>query len=230
MTFQEDPSGVYRLGSLGRGVIAGFHSRIFDNTQREKFLSLLGLRPDGLVMVKQVHENKVVVAEHPDRSFLETAADGIVTRVPGLALGIRTADCVPVFFWDEVHRVAGIAHGGWKGVKAGIIQQMLKTFEKKFKVRPAGLRIAIGPSIRRCHYEVGKEFLGYFPGFYFAKDASKGYLDLVGAIKSRLVKRGVPEGQIGDTGLCTVCENAKFFSYRAENQTPERMLSVISIR
>jgi copper oxidase (laccase) domain-containing protein len=76
---------------------------------------------------------------------------------------------------------------------------------------------------------VGNEFLGYFPGFYKGKGASKGRLDLVGVIKSRLVKRGVLESHIQDTGLCTVCENKKFFSYRMEAQTPERILSVICI-
>jgi copper oxidase (laccase) domain-containing protein len=76
---------------------------------------------------------------------------------------------------------------------------------------------------------VGNEFLGYFPGFYKGKDASKGRLDLVGVIKSRLLKRGVLESHIQDTGLCTVCENKKFFSYRMEAQTPERILSVICI-
>jgi hypothetical protein len=146
-----------------------------------------------------------------------------------LVLGVRTADCVPVFFWDAVNRVAGIAHGGWKGVKDGIINQMLKIFEKKCGTKMGDLRIAIGPSIRKCCYEVGNEFLGYFPGFYKGKDASKGRLDLVGVIKSRLLKRGVLESHIQDTGLCTVCENKKFFSYRMEAQTPERILSVICI-
>ncbi len=229
MTLPENPAGIYRLDSLGPGVVAGFHSRIFDHSKRGEFLRSLGLRPENLVRVKQVHGSKVVVAENPDRAFLETAADGLVTRVPGLVLGIRTADCAPVFFWDPIRKAAGIAHGGWKGVKEGLLNQMLKTFEKRFKTRTTDLRIAIGPSIRRCHYEVGKEFLGFFPGFYFAQDALKGHLDLCGSIKSRLVKRGIPEGQIFDAGLCTVCENKKFFSYRVERQNPERMLSVISI-
>ena len=229
MILKEDPAGVYRLESLGRGVVAGFHSRAFDNSKRGEFLQALGLFPENLVMVKQVHGSAIVVAERPDPSLLETPADGLITKVSGLVLGIRTADCVPVFFWDPVQKVAGIAHGGWKGVKEGIIARMLKIFEKKCGTKMENLRIAIGPSIRRCCYEVGKEFLGYFPGFYHAKDANKGCLDLVGVIKTRLSKSGVPEGHIHDTGLCTVCENKKFFSYRAESQTSERILSVISI-
>ena len=180
-------------------------------------------------MVKQVHGSAIVVVERPDLELLETPADGLITKVPGLVLGIRTADCVPVFFWDPVRKVAGIVHGGWKGVKDGIIAQMLKIFEKSCGTKMGDLRVAIGPSIRKCCYEVGNEFLGHFPGFYRGKDATKGNLDLVGVIKSRLLKRGIPEGHIYDTGLCTVCENKKFFSYRMENQTSERILSVISI-
>jgi len=229
MIFKEDPPGIYRLESLGKGVVAGFHSRLFDNSKHGEFLQELGLFPDNLVMVKQVHGSTIVVAERPDPELLEASADGLITKVPGLVLGIRTADCVPVFFWDPVQKVAGIAHGGWKGVKDGIIMQMLKIFEKRCGTKMNDLHVAIGPSIRKCCYEVGKEFLGYFPGFYRGKDATKGNLDLVGVIKTRLLKRGIPENHIQDTGLCTVCENKKFFSYRMENQTQERILSVISI-
>jgi len=229
MIFKEDPPGIYRLEALGKGVLAGFHSRIFDQSKRGEFLQEIGLHLDNLVMVKQVHGSAIVVAERPDPELLETPADGLITKTPGLVLGIRTADCVPVLFWDPVQKVAGIAHGGWKGVKDGIIAQMLKIFEKSCGTKMADIRVAIGPSIRKCCYEVGKEFLGYFPGFYRGKDASKGHLDLVGVIKSRLLKRGIPESQVHDTGLCTVCENKKFFSYRVEAQTRERILSVISI-
>ncbi|MFA5167548.1 MAG: peptidoglycan editing factor PgeF [Candidatus Omnitrophota bacterium] len=229
MIVKEGPTGVYRLESFGRGVVAGFHSRIFDHSRRGEFLHKLGLFPDNLVMVKQVHGSTIVVAERPDPELLEIPADGLITKIPGLVLGIRTADCVPVFFWDPVRKVAGIVHAGWKGVKDGIIAQMLKIFEKKCGTKMGDLRVAIGPSIRKCCYEVGKEFLGYFPGFYHGKDAAVGNLDLVGVIKSRLLKRGIPESHVDDTGLCTVCENKKFFSYRMESQTQERILSVISI-
>lgn len=228
MSLKEDPPGIYRLGSFGKGVVAGFHSRIFDQSKRQEFLQAMGLFPENLVMVKQVHGSTILVAERPDPAFGEMPADGLITKTSGLVLGIRTADCVPVFFWDPVLKVAGIAHGGWKGVKDGIINQMLKIFEKKCGTKMGDLRVAIGPSIRRCCYEVGSEFLGYFPGFYSGKGA-KGRLDLVGVITSRLLKRGILAGHIEDTGLCTVCENKKFFSYRMENQTQERILSVISI-
>lgn len=229
MIIQESPKGIYRIPSLGKGVLAGFSSRFFGNDQRREFLEGLSLQPENLVMVKQIHEAKILVMDEPRKEYLQLPADGIVTKTPGLVLGIRTADCVPVFFWDPVQKVAGIAHGGWKGIKKGIMSQMLKVFSKEFKTKITDLKVAIGPSIRKCCYEVGKEFLGYFPGFYHARDANKGYLDLVGAIKRGLIKKGILPDQIEDTEICTVCENKNFFSYRAENQTKERILNIISI-
>ncbi len=230
MNLKTEHSGIYRFESLGEGVVAGFHSRDFTNAKRADFLCGLGLDPEKLVMVKQVHGDAIVVAERPDAELMDTPADGMITKTPGLVLGIRTADCVPVIFWDPVRKVAGIAHGGWKGVKEGILSQMLKIFEKTCGSQLSDLRVAIGPSIRKCCYEVGKEFMGYFPGFYRGKDAAKGYLDLVGVVKDRLLKRGVKAAHIEDCSRCTVCENDKFFSYRVENQTQERILSVISIK
>jgi len=229
VTVSESPAGIYRVESLGAGVCAAFSSRVFNNSRRGEYLRALSLDPEKLVMVKQVHGSAVFWAEKPEPGSLDIPADGLITKTPGLVLGIRTADCVPVFFWDPVQKVAGIAHGGWKGVKDGIISRMLKVFSGQFKTRMEDLRVAVGPSIRQCCYEVGKEFLGHFPGFYKAKDAAKGTLDLVAVIKDRLMKRGIPGARIHDPGLCTVCENKKFFSYRVESQTAERILSVISI-
>ncbi|HOW59328.1 MAG TPA: peptidoglycan editing factor PgeF [Candidatus Omnitrophota bacterium] len=229
MNLQEQPAGVYRIQSLGQDVTAAFSSRLYDNSKRHEFLAALSLRPENLVMVKQVHGDTVLVADKPDPVFFDTPADGLITKTPRLILGIRTADCVPVFFWDAAGKVAGIAHAGWKGVKAGILDQMLKVFKTRFGSPTANMQVALGPSIRKCCYEVGNEFLGYFPGFYFGKNASHGYLDLAGSIKSRLLKKGIASSQIQDSGLCTVCENKKFFSYRVEHQTRERMLNVICI-
>lgn len=229
MILQESPAGIYKIQTLGPEICAAFSARIFNNSRRSEYLEALSLQPEKLIMVKQVHSDAVLVVDEADPRLLETPADGLITQTPGLVLGVRTADCVPVFFWDTARKVAGIAHGGWRGVKDGIISRMLNAFEKKFQSRMSDLRVVLGPSIRRCCYEVGKEFLGHFPGFYHAKDAAKGRLDLVGVIQERLVKRGVPASRIHDSGFCTVCENKTFFSYRAEKQTHERILCVISI-
>jgi polyphenol oxidase len=229
MNLTEPLAGIYRIDLSDDKVIAGFSGRNYGNSRRDEFLSELGLNPRGLVMVKQVHGSEVAVVEKADPELLEVPADGLITKVPGLVLGIRTADCVPVFFWDPMGKAAGIAHGGWRGVKDGIMGRMLDVFEREFGARASDLRVAFGPSIRKCCYEVGKEFLGYFPGFYQGKGPDKGRLDLVGVVKNQLMKRGVSKDRVRDAGVCTVCENKKFFSYRVENQTQERILNVISL-
>ncbi len=180
-------------------------------------------------MVKQVHGREVAVVDRPDLGWIDKPADGLITQIPGLVLGVRTADCIPIFFWDPNLCVIGIAHGGWRGVKEGIVGQMLGVFERKFKTRKKDLVVALGPSIQKCCYEVGKEFADYFPGFYREKDEQKGYLDLSGVVCDQLTKGGVLEANIHRTDFCTVCRNDTFFSYRVERQTQERILSVISI-
>lgn len=229
MSLAEVASGVYRIGFFDTKVVAGFSGRNFGNVKRGEFLTAMGLDPNGLVMVGQAHGSAVLVVKKPDSALLDAPADGLVTAASGVVLGIRTADCAPVFFHDPVKKVIGIAHGGWRGVKDGIISRMLNILEREFGTRFCDLKVAVGPSLRKCCYEVGKEFLGCFPGFYHAANAAKGRLDLVGVIRDRLVKRGVPEAAIYDTGLCTVCENNRFFSYRAEKLTQERILNVISL-
>lgn len=229
MDLTDTASGIFHVEFFGPGVIAAFSGRNYDNLKREEFLTKLKLDSSRLVMVKQVHGSTVLTVKAQDPSLLDVPADGLITKAEDLALGIRTADCVPVFFWDPVRKVAGIAHGGWRGVKDGLMSRMLNVFERDFGTDLKDLKIVFGPSIRKCCYEVGKEFLGYFPGFYHAKDANKGYLDLIAVLRGRFIKRGVLAQGIYDTGLCTVCENKKFFSYRAEKNTQQRILSVICI-
>ncbi len=222
-------NGVYRFEGFDKNVVSAFSSRKFANVRYPEFLKKLNLSPKNLVTVRQVHGSKVLIVDKRDFPYNETEADGLITQCRGAILGIKTADCVPVSFGDAKNKVVGIAHAGWKGVKAGIISQMLKTFDKKFKTDFSVLQVAIGPAIRKCCYEVGREFMGCFPGFYFGK-GDKGHLDLVGALKAILISRGVLERNIFDSNICTVCENETFYSYRKEQQTKERVLSVISMR
>lgn len=221
--------GAYRIDSFGGGVVAGFSGRVFDNSRRKEFLAELGLDPEDLLMVKQVHGNKVIAADGLDPKLEEKPADGLVTDRKGIVLGVRTADCVPVFFHDPVRKAVGIAHGGWRGIKEGILERMLAMFSFRFRVRAQNLKVAFGPSIRTCCYEVGSEFKGYFPDFYRPRTGVKGNVNLIAAARRQLITWGVRPENIYDTQLCTVCRNDLFYSHRVEKQTPERILNVISL-
>ena len=186
------------------------------------------MAPKELALVSQVHGAAVHFLEEKNFPFLPSPGDGMITRSKKIAMGILTADCLPVFFWDERKKAAGMAHAGWRGLRQGILLKMAQAF-KAIGARAGSLRIAFGPCIRPCCYEVGEEFRDYFPAFYHpASKKGRGSLDLSAVARDQLQQEGVETASIGDAGICTSCSNDRFFSARKE-KTSERMLSLIQI-
>jgi YfiH family protein len=161
----------------------------------------------------------VIVATQPWTRENTPRADAIVTRVPGLAVGVGTADCGPILFADAEAGVVGAAHAGWKGALTGVLEATIAAMEKLGAAR-ARIAAAIGPLIRQPNYEVGAEFVDRFTAqeganARFFKPASRenhAIFDLPGYIKARL-ERAEIQG-VEDLGLCTYAEPARFFSYR----------------
>lgn len=217
--------------SFGDQVTAAYSDRQYDASKRPEFLEMLGLDPSKLFLVRQVHGENIVRVSADTSSTAGMMADGLITDTPGVALGILTADCVPVFFWDPVKRIAGIAHAGWRGAYHGIAPKMVSAFQQNFGSQVREIRAAFGPCIRQDSYEVDAEFETWFPGFYRpSAKQGKGHVDLAGFIRARLIEAGILPQNIEDCGHCTYQEQDHFYSYRRENQTRERILSVISMR
>ena len=222
-------------------IFLAFSERDYPTRRRQDFFNRYGLRIEDLVLVKQVHGTEVVVVEEASKVSQGVQADALVTSVPGPVLGVLTADCLPVFFWDKSKKVAGIAHAGWRGLKDGILPRALEVFRNRFASHPSAVRVLIGPAIRECCYEVGEEFQSYFPRHYkilaqtslgaqlVTTATPKGHVDLIGAAIEQLMNEGILEQNIQDTGICTSCRNQRFFSARREG-TSERILSLIQIR
>lgn len=222
-------------------IFLAFSERGYPNHRRQDFLNQCGLRIENLVLVNQVHGTDVVVVGKSSKVSGGVQADALVTSVAGPILGVLTADCVPVFFWDKSKKVAGIAHAGWRGLKAGILHQVLQVFCKHFHSAYSAIQTLLGPAIRRCCYEVGEEFQSFFPSHYRRLDsgsgsmqivtarASKGRVDLIGVACEQLLNEGVLAQNIRDSGICTSCQNQRFFSARRES-TSERILSIIQIQ
>ncbi len=132
---------------------------------RQVFLTALGAldangKPLPLVQVKQIHSATVhrIDAATPE----PLAGDGLLTNVPALLLAIKTADCVPVLVADVKRRVVGAFHAGWRGTVARIVEKGVGEMRRQFGSLPRDLRAAIGPSIRRCCYQVGPEVRAEF--------------------------------------------------------------------
>ena len=185
----------------------------------------------SIARVRQVHGNHVVPASDPAGHPAEpTEADGIVTAQPGRAIGILTADCVPILLADTRLRVVAALHAGWRGTAAAIATAGVRSMVEKHGSRPQDLIAAIGPSIGPCCYAVGPDLHAHFAPGLFTGD----HLDLWEANRRQLAAAGVPD--ITVLAECTGCTFAngerKYFSYRlergAENWTG-RMMAAIAI-
>jgi YfiH family protein len=215
-----------RAGGVSEGIYAslngGIGSRDAPDKVREnraRMAASLGVAPTHLVSCYQIHSPNVVVAETPWTRESAPRADAIVTKVPGLAIGVSTADCGPILFADADAGVIGAAHAGWKGALIGVLEATVAAMEKLGATR-SRIHATIGPLIRQPNYEVGPEFVQRFVteddrnGRFFVNATRIGYamFDLPGYIRSRL-ERAEIKG-IEDLGLCTYADPARFFSYR----------------
>jgi polyphenol oxidase len=214
------------FGSLNCGFGSGDEpQRVAAN--REIAMARLGQTADRLVRVRHIHSARVVVVERPWRREESPTADGLVTAVPGIALGVLAADCAPILFYDPVARVIGAAHGGWRGALGGVVDATIAWMTELGAERPH-VRAAIGPCIARRSYEVGPEFPQPFvtedPAnirfFAPAPGLGRFLFDLGGYIAHRLARAGITTIEVAPHD--TVAEEERFFSYRRARLRGER--------
>lgn len=198
-------------------------ARVHEN--RRRMASALHVQPSHFLTVYQVHSPDVAIVAEPWPNDERPHADALVTRTPGLAIGITTADCGPVLFADPKARVIGAAHAGWKGAFGGVIEATLNAMETLGAHR-TDIRAAIGPLIRQPSYEVGAEFVERFTATdadnarYFIPSSRPDHamFDLAGFIRTRLEHAGI--AAIDDVGLDTYAD-PRFFSYRRTTHRAE---------
>jgi YfiH family protein len=186
---------------------------------RRRMAAALGADPEQLITAYQIHSPDVVVADHAWTRETAPRADAVVTQVPGLAIGVTTADCGPVLLADGEAHVIGAAHAGWKGALTGVLEATIAAMERLGASR-ARIVAALGPMIRQASYEVGPEFVTRFQADnadnarFFAPARRDGHalFDLGGYIAARLNRAGI--AAIDDLALCTYAEPDRFFSYR----------------
>lgn len=182
----------------------------------------------SLYMPRQEHTGKVVVLgrEAFGRGGAgPEAADAAVTDVKGAFLGVQVADCVPILLYDPRRGVCGAVHAGWRGTAKGILKEAIRAMKDGFGSDPADLRIAIGPAIRWCCYEVGPEVVGAVAretgdGDYRLEREGKLCLDLPSANRIQAVGEGVRGDGLWMSGECTYCHPEKFYSYRYYSKRP----------
>ena len=224
---REGPPGLWRLAGWGPSwVTAGIVGPPAELSQMLPHLP--GAR--SVVQVEQVHGSSLAVIQHACELTRPVAGcDALMTNSSGIGLVIRTADCLPIFFLDPSRRAVGLAHAGWRGLAAGLPLRLVAAFRHQYHSRPQELRVAIGPSIRSCCYEVGQEFTARFGPFVQVREGRR-TCDLIGAAIEQLRRGGIRPAQIVDSGQCTSCSSSSWCSIRRDGQQTGRLLSFIAIR
>ena len=204
---------------------------------RRRAMERLALSGDDLVTVRQTHSADVAVVEAPWTPAQAPGADALVTRAPGVALGVLTADCAPVLFADAEAGVIGAAHAGWRGGLAGILEATVEAMTG-LGARARGIVAGIGPCIHQQSYEVGPEFQAAFVGeeaanadFFAPGDGDRRLFDLPGYLERRLA--GIGLAAVERLAHDTRGEEDLFFSYRRAVELGEtrygRGLSAIAL-
>ena len=203
----------------------------------------LGITPDDMVRPSQTHTTVVRAVTHANggngvvRLPDEGDCDGLITNEKGLLLCTREADCVPVFMLDPVNRAIGMIHSGWKGTAGLISIKAIHLMELNYGTKKEDLLIAFGPSICKNCYQVGDDLIPPFLENFseeevaalFMPDGSGKYkLDVAGAVKTSLLRFGIPEENIFSCPICTY-HDGLFPSYRLDKSYISHMLTGIML-
>ncbi len=232
-----------RLGGVSEGPFASLNvspregdlpEHIRTNWQR--LASAFGIPCEQFFVVNQVHGEKFLVIEDAAscHSLENRQYDAIVTDRPGVAIGIKTADCAPVLLFDRKRQAIAAVHAGWRGTALGIAGKAVRVMEERFSSRPEDLLVAIGPAIGPCCYEVDEpvfEAMSHYgeadrvlrPG----RRERRWMFDLPLANRMQLERAGVSPGRISDDRFCTCCRGGLFFSHRRDGAKTGRHLNFI---
>ncbi|MBO9580890.1 MAG: peptidoglycan editing factor PgeF [Sphingobium sp.] len=233
-----------RRGGISTGLYAGLNVGLGSDDQREAIARNRALARDAvlpgstLVTVHQVHSSDVVTVSAPIPDNDRPKADALVTRTPGLLLGVLAADCVPILFADETRGMVGAAHSGWKGALHGVGEATMAAMVALGAERGA-IACAIGPCIGRTSYEVTESFADPFLArdgedarFFTAGKPGHLMFDIGGYVAARLAAAGAGSVTLMDED--TYSQPDRFYSYRRSCHLGEpgygRQISLIGLR
>lgn len=229
------------------------------NTDANRLLlaNELGIDVNHIIMPHQTHgvESRIIGEEFatlPDgvKNMLLEGVDAVMTNIPGMCIGVSTADCIPVLLYDEEHHAAAAIHAGWRGTQARIVHKAVQEMRMAYQTDPTKLKAVIGPGISLDNFEVGDEVYADFEQAAFdmsaiaeerikrnpnAEDPAKAFerkwhINLPLANIQMLTHNGVDEANIINTGICTFDNADNYFSARRLGIESGRIYTGIIIR
>ena len=232
-------------------------SKANTDTNRLLLANELGIDANHIIMPHQTHgvESRIIGEEFatlPDgvKKMLLEGVDAVMTNIPGMCIGVSTADCIPVLLYDEEHHAAAAIHAGWRGTQARIVHKAVQEMRMAYQTDPTKLKAVVGPGISLDNFEVGDEVYAAFEQAAFdmstiaeerikrnpnADDPAKAFerkwhINLPLANIQMLTHNGVDEANIINTGICTFDNADNYFSARRLGIESGRIYTGIIIR
>lgn len=206
---------------------------------RKALCRMLKIPVDRLIMPHQVHQTGIVqigktflrLSDEVRRDVLE-GIDALMTNLPGVCIGVSTADCIPIILYDPEHHAASVIHSGWRGTVANIAGVAVTSMQVAYHSRPEALKAVIGPGISLEHFEVGDEVYEQFaaagyPMAQIARRYEKWHIDLWACCRLQLQDMGLKAENIQTAGICTYGHSDDYFSARRLGVDSGRILTAV---
>ncbi len=233
-----------KKGGFSTGVYQGLNCGLGSEDNKTNVLKNLDfvakkmdINVENLKLMNQTHSNKVFFLDEKNKKLNKIKSDSLITNVKGIALGVLTADCVPIILYDEINKTIGCVHAGWKGSIAGLIENTFKKFKEiNNKVK---ITACVGPCIGTKSYEVGEEFYMNFledsktnTNFFLKQNDNKYYFDIRKYVNFKLNNCGVEE--VENINFDTFEDKDNFYSYRRSQKLGQadygRCIATISLK
>jgi YfiH family protein len=246
-----------RRGGVSTGCFAGLNfscregDRPEDVAENWRLLAhAFHLDLSQFALMRQTHGDRIVTIDSNDNEpgIITTSpllpreayvCDALVTNRPEIAIGVKTADCVPLFLVDRVKRVIGVVHAGWRGTALNVAGQAVDAFVDRFSSQPDDILAVVGPAIGPCCYEVDAAVYlalnayavaGSTPFIRPGASKERWMLDLAMVNRCQLEQRGIPAGNIFSDRYCTSCRRDIFFSHRRDRGHTGRHFSFMMLK
>ena len=253
VAFSSTRHGGYSAGQYGEFNINAFcgdePSAIAKN--RDALCQLLGIDGDRLLMPHQVHRAEVACIDEPflhlnpaERNAKLEGIDAVMTSIPGVCIGVSTADCIPILLYDQQKHVVAAVHAGWRGTVQRIAKKAVEVMKATYGSSPSDLTAQIGPGISLQSFEVGQEVYDAFVAEGFIMEsiaclmpASQGnekeekwHIDLPLCNRLQLQEAGLLNEQIHTLHVCTYKQHADYFSARRLGINSGRIFTGIMLK
>lgn len=224
-----------RIGGVSKGAFESLNLGVYSNDNRKNIksnfdiiLKASGMDNEKVVYLNQIHGSEFyVVDEQNYKDIIGADGDALITCEKGIAIGVLTADCVPIIAVDPIKNIVSAIHAGWKGTYNKISYKVLQYMIENMGSSPENIITAIGPSIGPCCFKVGKDVADKFKYVSFKDDSY--FVDLWQENKSQILNCGIKQYNIDLSNLCTMCSCELFYSYRKEKGITGRMGTFIQM-